>query len=115
MRFFIAKNDEKVCTRCKSQILRGEEYTRVYAQKKKGRYSFVFHIECYKLWVIESFDKKYKTWLDSLKPRNKRGRPQKYINGASIHRLKSLIRYHKTVGNLTRVAELEEELTHAIS
>ena len=108
MRFYRAKNDERVCLHCRVNILHGSEYVWLYSYNAK-RVNY-FHIECYRIWSDELFVKKLLAWRENLDPQVKRGRPKIHSNGKKINKLRALIRYHKQRGNTERVEELSKSL-----
>ena len=115
LKFGIAKNDSLFCHWCKENIPYGEHYVALFFSVKWGerkvRKSFIFHVDpCYIEWKVASFNDKYSYWKTSLTEPKKRGRPKTYQNGKEIHRMKSLITYHRKAGNLDKVGELEEQL-----
>ena len=113
MRFFLAKNDNRDCKYCGSNIIYGEHYVLSYFHTAKR--TFFFHIECYRQWIDEKFVKKYLEWKENLNPPAKRGRPPTYKDGKLIHQLKALRRYHTRVGNEDTVRILDGKIQQAIN
>lgn len=111
MRFLVAKNDNLFCFYCRNNLPYGEPYTGIfYKDKGNRRRRLIFHVECYCSWVRDNTYRKYTAWKAEQTEPKKRGRPKIHQDGESVHRLRSLIHYHKKVGNETKVQELEAKL-----
>jgi len=113
MKFGISKhNDKIVCGYCGSYLLRGEFYVLITFPKRSGGwFRLFFHADdnnCYLEWVKKNYEGKMENWQGGKLP--KLGRPRKYKDGGTAHRIKALIHYHKGKGNEDRVKELESEL-----
>ena len=102
MKFLITKKDNLFCFHCRTNLLYGEYYVGVfYSKNYQGRFirnRLLFHIECYRGWIDETFVRKYLEWKMGLDPPKVRGRPRKYQTtelSKEMNRKKSLARYHK--------------------
>ena len=113
MRFFVSRNDERVCQHCKTNILHSEYYVLMYMAK--ARRSFFFHVvdvdtDCFMIWTREMFVRKFMVWKENLDPPVKRGRPPIYRNGKKANQLIALKAYHTKAGNTDRVESVTQEL-----
>ena len=96
MRFFVSRNDDRICNYCKTNILHGEHYVLVFFPK--ARRSFFFHVfgtlnDCFSTWSREFFVKKYMEWKQNLDPPVKRGRPPIYRDSKKANQLHALRRF----------------------
>ena len=113
MRFFISRNDERVCQFCQTNILHGEHYVLMFMPK--ARRSFFFHVvnvkdDCFMEWTRKMFNRKYMEWIQNLNPPVKRGRPPKYKDGKKANQLIALKAYYTKAGNTDRVEFIIQEL-----
>jgi len=114
MRFLYIKN-EQVCNYCGAALASGEEAIVIRIRLHTGWIKpCFFHTDtCFQNWNNEVFVNRLLQWRQSATPRPKQrgrikiGRPTKYSNSTLARRLKALLWYHRRLGHLDKVTELE--------
>jgi len=98
------------------------DFTEVKAGTLPHKVRLFFHIECYKLWSIAVFERRYKRWLEDKGAEHRvgLGRKKSYkLEGQAkeVNKLNALIYYHrkhnhpeKVIGLMVKLQELQKGL-----
>lgn len=109
MKLYYAKHEQN-CRGCPMKIQRGELCVRTFYSTQGAKFIRPYHFECYKSYWNNKFDRDCLQYMKQLKPVKALGRPRKYKDGKEIHKIKTLITYHKKQGHGEKVLELEKKL-----
>lgn len=116
MKFLKAKNENTVCLRCGTIVLKNEEMIITFMDKPGYKRMFFFHVQCYIPWYTDMFNRKWTEWKygsGSNKDYPKMGRPVKYQEATKeikVNRLRALRTYHRKLGHEAKVQNLQKRL-----
>lgn len=126
MIFQIAKKDGIKCCRqgCTATIQRNEEMVLSFIRKGdegKSVTVLTYHLGCYIPWYTNMFNEKWANWHNNSgvnkNPRPRRGTPPKILEPSKadlLNRLRSNLSYHKHLGHLTKVSQIENKISNLL-